>query len=192
MRIGPHSFEKYLEKVKEFHGSIAPGIVAGGIMIDLARAHLPDGEIFDTICETPNCLPDAVQLLTPCTIGNRWLKIVDTGRYALSLYSKYTGQGVRVFLDASKLDDWPAVRAWFLREKPKKAQALEEILDEFRRAGTGIYAIQRVKVKKRYLPEQPKTSTPIGMCPSCGEPFKGDIGRPCPACRGEGPYEEQG
>jgi len=133
-----------------------------------------------------------VQLLTPCTIGNRWLKIVDTGRYALTLYNKYTGDGVRVFLDAKKLDEWPAVRGWFLKEKPKRDQILEEILDEFRSAGTGIYGMERVKVKKRYVRKATKTSSPVTLCPSCGEAFKGDPGQPCPACRGEGPYEEPG
>ena len=104
MNIGPYSFEEFIEKIKAFHGSIAPGIVAGGIMVDIARANLPEGEFFDVICESQHCLPDAVQLLTPCTIGNRWLKIADTSRYSLTFYNKYTGEGIRVFLDAAKLD----------------------------------------------------------------------------------------
>jgi len=41
-------------------------------------------------------------MLTPCTIGNGWLKIFDFGRYALALYEKYGGQGIRVFLDIEK------------------------------------------------------------------------------------------
>jgi formylmethanofuran dehydrogenase subunit E len=73
MNIGPYSFDEFIEKIKVFHGSIAPGIVAGGIMVDIARANLPQGEFFDVICESQHCLPDAVQLLTQCTIGNRWL-----------------------------------------------------------------------------------------------------------------------
>jgi formylmethanofuran dehydrogenase subunit E len=103
MNIGPYSFDQFIEKIKVFHGSIAPGIVAGGFMVDIARANLPHGEFFDVICESQHCLPDAVQLLTPCTIGNRWLKIVDTSRYALTFYNKYTGDGIRVYIDAKKL-----------------------------------------------------------------------------------------
>ena len=105
MNIGPYGFEEYIEKVKGFHGSVAPGLVAGGIMVDIARANLPEGELFDVLCETKQCLADAVQLLTPCTIGNGWLKIVDTSRYALIFFNKYTGEGVRVHLDAAKLSD---------------------------------------------------------------------------------------
>ncbi len=188
MNIGPYRYEDFIEKVKAFHGSIAPGIIAGGIMVDIARMQLPEGDFFDVVCETAHCLPDAVQLLTPCTIGNRWLKIVDTGRYALSFYNKYTGDGIRVYLDANKLSGWPAIRAWFLKEKPKKEQDLNSILDEFRRAGTDIYSTGKVKVKSPYLTAPGKKHSAIALCPSCGEAFRTVLGQICPACSGEGPY----
>ena len=54
--------------------------------MDTALKNLPKGEFFDAICETAVCLPDAVQLLTPCTIGNGCMKIFDTGRVAVTLY----------------------------------------------------------------------------------------------------------
>jgi formylmethanofuran dehydrogenase subunit E len=60
--------------VKSFHGYVAPGVVLGGVMVDLARRQLPPEVLFDAVCETRHCLPDAVQLLTPCTLGNGWLK----------------------------------------------------------------------------------------------------------------------
>ena len=188
MNIGPYSFEEFIEKIAAFHGSIAPGIVAGGIMIDIAKANLPEGEFFDVICESQHCLPDAVQLLTPCTIGNRWLKIADTSRYSLTFYNKYTGAGIRVYLDAAKLVDWPAIRAWFLKERPKKEQVLELILDEFKRAGTGIYSTEKVTVKPSYITDSKKSRSAIALCPSCKEAFRRDLGETCPACRGQGPY----
>jgi formylmethanofuran dehydrogenase subunit E len=188
MNIGTHTFEEFIGRVKAFHGSIAPGIVAGGIMVDVAKANLPEGEFFDVLCETAHCLPDAVQLLTPCTIGNRWLKIVDTTRYALTFYNKYTGEGVRVCIDAEKLGPWPAIRAWFLKEKPKKEQSLESILKELEAAGTGIYTISTVKVKPSYLTTHERKRSSIALCPSCGEAYRTDRGEVCPACGGEGPY----
>ncbi len=72
-----HSFDEYLNMVASFHGSPAPGVLMGGYMIDYAYRNLPEGGEYDIICETAKCLPDAVQLLTPCSIGNRWLKIID-------------------------------------------------------------------------------------------------------------------
>ena len=187
MNIGPYSFDEFIEKIQAFHGSIAPGIVAGGCMVDIARANLPPGEFFDVICESQHCLPDAVQLLTQCTIGNRWLKIVDTGRYALIFYNKYTGEGIRVCLDAGKLREWPAVKAWFLKEKPKKEQEEKRILDELRRAGTSIYSMAKVTVKPAYITSPGKKRSSIGLCPSCGEAYRRDAGETCPACQGKGP-----
>lgn len=110
MNICTYSYEEYLQLVKSFHGTLAPGLLIGGFMVDLAMKHLPEGELFDAVCETPVCLPDAVQILTPCTIGNGWLSIVPFGKFAVTLYEKYSGKGVRVFLDTKKLEVWPEVR----------------------------------------------------------------------------------
>jgi formylmethanofuran dehydrogenase subunit E len=63
-------------------------------MVDLALSILPRGILFDAIAETGHCLPDAIQLLTPCTVGNGWLKVRDLGRFALALYDKQSGEGV--------------------------------------------------------------------------------------------------
>ncbi|MBW2217489.1 MAG: formylmethanofuran dehydrogenase subunit E family protein, partial [Deltaproteobacteria bacterium] len=86
MNIGPYTFDEFVPIVENFHGFAAPGVLIGGFMVDLALRNLPEGEFFDAVCETPKCLPDAIQLLTPGTIGNGWLKVVNFGRYALSLY----------------------------------------------------------------------------------------------------------
>jgi formylmethanofuran dehydrogenase subunit E len=188
MNIGSYSYEEFIDKVKAFHGNVAPGIIAGGIMVDIARAHLPEGEFFDVICETDHCLPDAVQILTSCTIGNGWLKIVETSRYALTFYNKYTGEGIRVHLDAEKLAGWPCIRAWFLKEKSKKEQKIEDILDELRKAGTNIYSRKKVKVQPSYLASLGKKSSPVALCPSCGEAYRTNLGEACPACRGMGPF----
>ena len=78
------TYDEYIEMIKAFHGTVAPGVVLGGFMVDLAYRNLPQGEYFDAISETRACLPDALQLLTPCTVGNGWLRIIDLGRFALS------------------------------------------------------------------------------------------------------------
>ena len=100
-----HSYDDHIEMIKSFHGHVAPGIVIGGFMVNLANQNLPEGEFYDAICETRACLPDAIQILTPCTVGNGWLRIIDIGRFALSLFEKYSGNGVRVYVESRKLDD---------------------------------------------------------------------------------------
>ena len=111
MRIGPYTHEEFMEEARKFHGYPAPGLIIGGYMVELARSHMPHGVLYDAISETTYCLPDAIQLLTPCTAGNGWLRILNLGLYAMSLYDKRNGRGVRVRLDVDKLDPYPAVKA---------------------------------------------------------------------------------
>jgi len=71
--ICDHTYDQYLDMVRAFHKHIAPGVVLGGLMVDLAYRSFPQGDIFDTISETRSCVPDAIQILTPCPVGNGWL-----------------------------------------------------------------------------------------------------------------------
>ena len=144
-----YSFEEFVDLVKSFHGFGAVGVIVGGFMVNLAYKHLPEKGLFDAVCETPKCLPDAVQLLTPCTTGNGWLTVINVGRFALTLYDKETGVGVRVFVDPVKLEAWPELKAWFLKLKTKEEQDSDRILDEARRAGAGICGVEHVKVVGR-------------------------------------------
>ncbi|MFW6005639.1 MAG: FmdE family protein, partial [Desulfonatronovibrionaceae bacterium] len=188
MRIGEYEFEEFIEAVRNFHGSPAPGIIIGGIMVDMARENLPPDTIFDAIAESPKCLPDAIQLLTLCTIGNGWLKVVNLGRYALTLYDKYTGQGVRIFLDHEKLKQWPEVYSWLLKLKPKKEQSFELLMSQIREAGQGMFSMTRVEVDLDRI--NAKKMSAITICPICNEPFPGEDGSACRGCHGDSPYLE--
>ncbi len=189
MRIGDYEFDEFIEVVRNFHGSPAPGIIIGGIMVDMARDSLPSGTIFDAIAETPKCLPDAVQLLTLCTIGNGWLKVINLGRYALTLYDKYNGRGIRVFIDLDKLSNWPEVYAWLLKLKPKKEQSFELLMSQIREAGFGMFTAKPIQVELEQLSR--KKMSKIVVCPICREPFPGDDGSACRGCHGDSPYVEQ-
>ena len=182
-KIGPYTFEEYTEIVKSFHGGIAPGVLIGGFMIDLAYRTLPGGKLYDVISETAKCLPDAVQLLTPCTIGNQWLRIINVGRYALVFYEKQTGAGVRVYIDNSRLDPWPTIREWYLKLKPKHDQNTAVLLQEIKEAGKAVCGIETIRVSLESL-VKPKKG-PIVLCPLCREAFRSVGGETiCPACRG--------
>ena len=186
MNVGPYSYDEYLNTVKSFHGYAAPGLMMGGFMVDLALSHMPEGVLFDAVCETRSCLPDAVQLLTPCTVGNGWLRILNLGRYALSLYDKYQGDGIRVFVDAQKLRAWPEVETWMLKLKPKKAQDQELLIEQIREAGRAIYSVQPIQIQPQYLKSRHKGR--IGICSLCGESYPADDGAICRGCQGEAPY----
>lgn len=189
MSIGSFRYDEYIEKVVAFHGSVAPGMIAGGYMVDLALESLPPGDFFDVICETSHCLPDAVQLLTPCTIGNGWLKIVSTGRFAVIFYEKYSGRGIRIFMDSTRLEQWDEIRTWFFRSTPKHQQNSGLLQKQLKEAGNTIYSIEQVQVKDGYLSNKERVFTAITLCPSCGEAYPENLGVPCPACAGRGPCE---
>jgi formylmethanofuran dehydrogenase subunit E len=180
--IRSYSFEEYVRMVIPFHGSPAPGVLIGGYMVDLAYRHIPEGKLYNVICETAKCLPDAVQLLTPCSIGNQWLKIIDVGRYALTFYEKHSGTGVRVYLDWSLLDRWPHIKGWYLKTAAKNEQDKDLILREIKEAGADCCGIENVNVIIDTR-TKPKSSS-ISICPSCEEAYRTADGAICPACRG--------
>ncbi len=190
MRIGDYEFDEFMEVVRKFHGSPAPGILVGGIMVDMARDGLPPDTIFDAVAETPKCLPDAVQLLTLCTVGNSWLKIVNLGRYALTLYNKYTGEGIRVFVDPRKLEKWDEIRGWILKEKPKKEQDFERLISQIKTAGREILTARPIQVDLNQLTG--KTRSKISICPICQEPYPSNDGAACRGCHGDSPYLQEG
>ena len=186
MNIGAYSFEEFLQLVKSFHGHAAPGVVIGGIMVEEARRRLPAEVLFDAICETRNCLPDAIQLLTPCTIGNGWLQVVNLDRFALALYDKYQGEGVRVFLDPAKVADWPEINTWYRKLKPKREQDPARLREEIKNAGTDILGWQPVKIRPQFLSKRVRGR--IVICPLCREAYPAQDGVICRACQGDGPY----
>ncbi|MDX9805154.1 MAG: formylmethanofuran dehydrogenase subunit E family protein [bacterium] len=184
-----HSIEEYENMVEKFHGTKAPGLIIGGFMVDLAHKNLPEGELYDVICESMKCLPDAVQILTPCSIGNGWLKILKIGRFALTFYNKYTGSGIRVYLDTEKLKNYSEVYNWFFKITPKQEQDDKALMREIYEAGTGILSIQKVKVDPEM--SKKKKGTKIGVCSKCGEAYPLSEGGICKVCSREITYYEQ-
>ncbi|HPQ44447.1 MAG TPA: FmdE family protein [Syntrophales bacterium] len=188
MNIGPYAFDEYVHLVKSFHGHVAPGMIIGGIMVDMALKNRPTGEFFDALCETASCLPDAIQLLTPCTVGNGWLRIVNVGRYAVTLYEKYGGEGIRVYLDPTNLDRWPVIKEWFFKLKPKKDQDSHALFEQIHNAGTNLYSMQNVRVQPQFLEKRSKGS--IAVCPLCGEAYPSQDGEICRGCGNQRLYTD--
>ena len=187
MSIGPYSLDDFLDLVQSFHGSVAPGILLGGYMVAALQKQLPKDRLYDALCETPACLPDAVQLLTPCTTGNGWLKVIDLGRYAVTLYDKESGDGMRAFVDTAKLIDFPAIEEWYYKRQPKKAQDKDRLLAEMKSSGASICSYQKVSIPARLRGNASRgVMTP---CPVCGEGYPAMHGAICRGCQGEAPYE---
>ncbi len=188
MKIGSYEFDEYLQVVKSFHGHLAPGMIIGGVMVDLSQRQLAPGVLYDAISETRNCLPDAIQLLTPCTIGNGWLKVVNLGRFALTLFDKYGGEGVRVFLDPARVRDFPEIETWYLKLQPKPEQDKDLLLRQIREAGARILTWQRVTLKPPFFGRKDRGR--MTVCPLCREAYPARDGGICRACQGEAPYQD--
>ena len=184
--VGEYTYEEFLDAVESFHGYRAPGVVIGGVMVDFAMQKLPSNTLFDAISETTYCLPDAIQLLTPCTTGNGWLRVFNLGRYALSLYDKYQGNGFRVFVDTRKIQAFSEINTWFFKLKPKKEQDDKLLMTQIREAGSAICSVEPVMIQPQYLQKRHKDR--IASCPLCGEAYPLDHGRICRACQGQSPY----
>ncbi|MBI5583549.1 MAG: formylmethanofuran dehydrogenase subunit E family protein [Deltaproteobacteria bacterium] len=181
-KIGSFSFAAFVNRVKEFHGFSAPGVILGGLLVDAALKNLPAGILYDALCETDKCLPDAVQLLTPCTIGNGWLRIRPWGRFALALYDKQTGAGFRTVLDPERLEAFPEIKDWYYKLKPKEETDPGQLLEAIREGGAGLCRIQKIQIQPALLIREHRGKRVI--CPQCREAYPDNGNGACPACRG--------
>jgi formylmethanofuran dehydrogenase subunit E len=186
MNIGIHTFEAFKALAASFHGYPAPGLLIGGYMVEKARAALPPGTLFEAVVETGKCLPDAVQLLTPCSIGNNRLKVINIGRYALSLFDKHTGQGFRASLSDEGVARWPQIHGWFMKRIPKAAQDEDRLLREIEEAGDRICDLAPMRIHERLLGHAHMGE--VAICPVCNESYPLRDGAVCRGCQGEAPY----
>ena len=184
--IGRYTFEEFIEMATLFHNYPAPGLLIGGYMAAEAMRHIPQGTLYEAISETSWCLPDAIQMLTPCTIGNGWMRIKDFGVYAMSLYDKTTGTGVRVCLDLAKIDPESEIRTWYLKLKRKEKQDSTRLRMEIGMAGSDILSVSPIQLRKDLLIKRSKGS--IAVCPECNEAYPAIHGPSCRACAGQSPY----
>lgn len=183
------SFDGFVELATWFHNYPAPGLLLGGYMVEEAKRCMPDGVLFDVISETSWCLPDAVQLLTPCTTGNGWLRVVNAGVYAVSLFDKHTGEGVRVSLDPAKLDKFPHTLCWLMKTKTKPEQDSEALRAEIRDHGPEMLTVETVMVKPEVVRKRSKGE--ISLCPLCGDAYPSFHGAICRSCAGDSPYMDE-
>jgi formylmethanofuran dehydrogenase subunit E len=178
--------DECLQIIERFHGWQAPGLVLGLFMVDLARELIGSGTEADAVVETRHCLPDAVQLFTPCTIGNGWMKILDWDKFALAFYDRRTRCGYRVWVDLEKMRHFPKLFNWFMRLIPKKELPLEELLDVIIAAGRQVLSSNPITIS-RYCDRLKKTE--VNVCPVCSEAFAAKQGAICMTCQGKGYYD---
>jgi formylmethanofuran dehydrogenase subunit E len=104
----PPDIKDAIIRCVEFQTAPAPGVLIGAYMVDYAMELLgatPDQKLY-AVCETPKCLPDALQAAAHCTTGNNRLRIVPIGKFAITMNRASDSpvvDAVRVYVDSEKL-----------------------------------------------------------------------------------------
>lgn len=177
--VSPALIPQILE-LSKFHTYPAPGVLIGAFMVDLALEILgvsPDKKLYG-ICETPKCLPDALQVIARCTTGNNRLRVVPIGKFAVTLNAPADGEtaeAVRVYVDLEKLKRYPTIDSWYANSPAYDKHTMKDCLqNEIFCAGREILSSEKVRVTVKR-----KRKWKSVTCPCCGDTvpdylFEGD------------------
>ena len=188
----PEHLQRMIARCSEFHTYPAPGLVMGVFMVDRAMEGLgaTPGEKLFAVSETRKCLPDALQVIAHCTIGNNRLKVLEAGRFAITMNRPSTDEttkGMRVSVDISRLEASPTLRAWFMHDRSFDRKTMTGMLfDEIMGDGQRYLSIEPVSVRVSL-----KRGWQAARCDCCGEPVPDTLltGGVCAACGDQRYYE---
>jgi formylmethanofuran dehydrogenase subunit E len=172
--------ELALKEIGDFRRAVEPGIAYGIKMIFGVKNYLKIKDFKKVnllvIAETSRCLPDAIQFLCGCTIGNRRLVIKDVGKMAATFIDRDANRSVRVTISPKfqKQDVKHSKKLIKLKEKLDfeeiesiRLQDSQEILEI---PNTELLRIQEVEITEPlseiFLPSG------ILLCEKCGESIK--------------------
>jgi len=185
--------EGYIQSTVDLHSYPAPGVLIGAVMVDYALELLgatPEEKLF-AVCETPKCLPDALQAIAHCTVGNHRLQVLPIGKFAITINvsSKEPAvDAVRVFVDPRKLENYTIINTWFTNSPAfNKLTMATSLMEEIFTAGRNILSFERVRVKTSQ-----KQKWNSVTCPECGDmvPDYLLVNNKCAACGSKGYYEK--
>lgn len=189
----PAHLQKEILHLSQFHTYAAPGVLIGAFMVDWALELLKasPGQKLYGVCETPKCLPDALQVMAHCTTGNSRLRVVPIGKFAITLNAasdQESAEAVRVYVDLAKLKAFPTIDIWYANSPAYDKHTMKgRLQEEIFRAGRKILSFEKVRVlvtkKKKW-----KSVT----CPCCGETVPDYLieGDRCGACGSMKYYEK--
>lgn len=181
--------DDFIIRMEEFHGYRSPGMLLGGFMIEAALDRLGSTPYLNIVSESVVCLPDAVQLLTPCTIGNGFLQLLDWGKFALTAYDRMNLSGLRVGLNLDCIEGYPLIQQWFDRAARKgEKPPFEAFAAEVQEARHELIVCRAVRMHHALKEDQP---VPTSRCTGCGESYALHWGKQCPACSGAAYYRRE-
>lgn len=186
------SLEEYVAQAAK-DGETRSGIVLGIRMALLAMNALKIDDPREghrsliTIVETDRCLPDAIELVTGCRLGNRTLKFKHWGKMAATFMDLRTKRAIRIV--AKESANQKALEMFAALEREEALQRAYQVLPD-----EELFAQQWVQIELR--PEEiPGYRAPRVICAECGEgvSFGREVSREgrtlCRACAGECYFE---
>ena len=178
--------EEILEYAREFHGHICPYVALGIRASLIAMNELGVGrldysasvdESILAIVETNSCFTDGIQVTTGCTLGNNSLIYLDLGKTALTLVKRSTWEGVRVYIDAEKLEKYypPEARELFnkvIKERKGTPEEREHLRELWEETAKNMLHLPKEEFKIEQVKIPPIEQAPIFesiRCSECGE-----------------------
>ncbi len=169
--------ETALREIGRFRRAVEPGIAYGIKMIFSVQKFLKIKDLRKVnllvVAETSRCLPDAIQFLCGCTIGNRRLVIKDHGKMAATFFNRDAGRAVRVTISPKfqKRDVQRSKEFMHLKGKREFAEIesrrLQDALDILRVPDEELLRFQEVEITESlsaiFVPSG------IVFCEECGE-----------------------
>lgn len=164
----------------QFHGHVCPGLAIGYRMTLAAMQKLTENRAEDeelvAVVETDACSTDAVQVLTGCTFGKGNFIFKDHGKMVLTLYSRGSGQGVRVALRPSLFqpqDEHTQLLGKVIQNQasPAEKERFGVLHQERSRAILEMELDQLLSLRMvRTAIPQKAAVQPSELCARCGEP----------------------
>ena len=183
---------EYIRACVSFHSFAPPGLLIGVFMVDLGLEVLgvnPGAKLY-AVAETSKCAPDAIQVITHATVGNHRLRILETGKFAVTLNKpshNESSEGVRIYIDEAKIRHYPTLTLWYTNDPAFiHVNDRSAVYDDIIRAGRDILSWELVSV---LVPQ--KRQWQAIKCPVCCEmvpDYMFEHGK-CRECAGETYYE---
>jgi len=191
--------ESVLKELISFRGSAEPGVAYGIKMVQAAKDFLKIRDLkkadLYVIAETSRCLPDAIEFLTGCTVGNGRLLIKDYTKMAASFIDLGTKRAVRVMIipEFQRKDVAHSKRSVSLRQRRKFGEITthhtRHALEILKIPNKELLRVQKIKLTEPVPPMRPPTK--IVFCEKCGESIREEKARVrdgeilCLVCAGE-------
>ncbi|HID30687.1 MAG TPA: hypothetical protein EYP19_11880 [Desulfobacterales bacterium] len=191
--------ENILKELISFRRSVEPGIAYGIKMVEAAKDFLKVRDLkkanLYVIAETSRCLPDAIEFLTGCTVGNGRLLIKDYSKMAASFIDLNTKRAVRVTVipEFQRKDIAHSRRSVSLRQQRKFGNIMthhaRHALEILKIPAKELLRVHKIKLTEPVPTMRPPTK--IVFCEKCGESIREEKARVqdgeilCLVCAGE-------